>query len=65
VIAIEFEVKYCCMEKTGWFKAFTVKFFPAEKFLFWQNWNNKHTHVDFEVIFSMKFSEIQYGLSDQ
>lgn len=53
------------MEKPKWFKAFSAKLFPTETFLFWQSWNNKHTHTDFEVIFSIKLSEIQHGLSDQ
>lgn len=52
------------MEKPEEFKAFAAKLFPAETFLFWQSWN-KDTHVDFEVIFRMKFSEIQHGLSNQ
>lgn len=59
-IAISFEVNYCDMEEPEWIKPLLSKLFPAETFLLWQS-ENEYVHVDFEGIFSMKFSEIQHG----
>lgn len=48
------------MEEPEWIKPLLSKLFPAETFLLWQS-ENEYVHVDFEGIFSMKFSEIQRG----